>query len=202
LTTGSTGSTGDATTGLSITTGPSETYATFFTIEPETGFAGIYIPDGYSTDIAKVGDKGLYQTDSYRTILSFDTSGLLVNKNVTAAALRIYRKSLTGKIQYLTVDIKAGSFGGSSKLTQSDYNAPASASSICTMTIPPGDNTFSETQLPYSALKWIHYENDNGRTQFRIRATTTAGLSPNLLTIYGAEGDSNQYTASLLVTYN
>jgi hypothetical protein len=46
---------------------------------------------------AKVGDKGMFNIDTYRTILSFDTSALLSNETVRNAQLRLCRKSLTGK---------------------------------------------------------------------------------------------------------
>lgn len=49
---------------------------TISSISAEDGFAGQLTADSIGTGDIKVGDKGMYNTDTYRGILSFDTSQL------------------------------------------------------------------------------------------------------------------------------
>jgi hypothetical protein len=61
---------------------------------------------------------GFYNTDTYRTILSFDTSFLVPEMSVSQAVLRIYRRSLTGAVGQISIDVKQGYFGNSDSLEQ------------------------------------------------------------------------------------
>ena len=61
---------------------------------------------------------GFYNTDTYRAILSFDTSFLVPEVTVSQAVLRIYRRSLTGAMGQISIDIKQGYFGNSDSLEQ------------------------------------------------------------------------------------
>ncbi|MEH7584881.1 PHB depolymerase family esterase [Priestia megaterium] len=56
--------------------GTSEKSSVFSSLAAEDGFIGNLSADGMSSSIHKIGDKGMYNTDTYRTILSFDTSSL------------------------------------------------------------------------------------------------------------------------------
>ena len=67
---------------------------------------------------------GFYNTDTYRAILSFDTSFLVPEVTVSQAVLRIYRRSLTGAMGQISIDIKQGYFGNSDSLEQVPRLAP------------------------------------------------------------------------------
>jgi poly(hydroxyalkanoate) depolymerase family esterase len=168
---------------------------TFNSIAAEDGYTGALVADGTSSTVHKTGDKGMYNTDTYRAILSFDTSSLPDAASITSAKLRVYRKSLTGSVSSVLVDIKSGTFGTAS-VEQSDYSAAASASGICTIAVPGSNNAYAEVELPAVAYTYI---NKTGKTQFRLRATTAADFTSDVFEIYG--GDNATYAPQLIVTY-
>jgi hypothetical protein len=148
-----------------------------------------------------VGDKGYFNTNTYRAILSFDTSFLDPSVSVTSAVLRIYRKSLTGTVGQISVDIKQGFFGSSDTIEQSDYSASASASNVATLVAPIADGEYSEVLLPSNVLAFIKGGQGGARTQFRLSATTTASFSANILEIYAGDAASPSDDAALIVHY-
>ncbi len=168
----------------------------FKSIASEDGFAGMFSADGMSTTVHKLGDKGFYNSDTYRTVLSFDTSSLPDNAIIETAKLRIYRKSLTGSIEGINVDIINGHFGAESGLERSDYNAAASSSDIGSMDVPGSNNSYSEVNLPAGAFTHI---NRTGKTQFRLKSTNTANYSSDALEIYG--GEDSSYAPQLIISY-
>lgn len=141
--------------------GTSEKSSVFSSLAAEDGFIGNLSADGMSSSIHKIGDKGMYNTDTYRTILSFDTSSLPDDASITDVSLKIYRKSSTGNISSLKGDIKSGVFGTSSALEQIDYQASPSISAAFQMSVPSFDNGYTTIQLPSSLLG---YMNRNGKT--------------------------------------
>lgn len=169
---------------------------TFKSIDAEDGYVGMYTADGYSTSILKMGDKGMYNANTYYSISSFDTSSIGPS-TIQDAKLRIYRKSLSGNITGIKIDIKSGYFGTSSDLTQSDYNAAASLVDIATMSVPDANDNYVEVTLPSSALQYI---NKTGRTQFRLKGASAVDFTSDILEIYG--GDSSSYSPQLIVTTN
>ncbi|UOY93349.1 PHB depolymerase family esterase [Ectobacillus sp. JY-23] len=170
--------------------------ATLLSIGTEDGFVGQLSADSFSATTSKVGDKGMYNTDTYRTVLSFDTTQIPAGAAIKEVKLRVYRKSLSGTVNSVTVDMVSGAFGGTSTLQQSDYNAAASVTNIGTLGVPTANDTYTEITLPTSALSYI---NTSGRTQFRLKANTTASFAANTLTFYG--GEDGTYSPSLIVTY-
>lgn len=176
---------------------PSTNSMTFGSTAAEDGFAGALLVDGSSTTTHKLGDKGMYNTDTYRVILSFNTSGLPDGAILSGARLRITRSGLTGTVSSIQIDIRSGYFGTSSGLVQTDYSAAASASNIAVLSVPGANNGSSEVALPSSALAYI---NKTGLTQFRLRGITTANYASDVLTIYG--GENTTYRPVLIVTYN
>lgn len=138
----------------------------------------------------------MYNTDTYRTVLSFDTTQIPAGAAIKEVKLRVYRKSLSGTVNSVTVDMVSGAFGGTSTLQQSDYNAAASVTNIGTLGVPTANDTYTEITLPTSALSYI---NTSGRTQFRLKVNTTASFAANTLTFYG--GEDGTYSPSLIVTY-
>jgi len=162
----------------------------------EDGYAGALLADGSSATVLKAGDKGMYNSDTYRAILSFDTSALPDTATVSSVRLRIYRQSLAGSVSSLSLDIRNGAFGTGSALVQTDYNATASGTGIATLAVPSTDNAYSEVLLPSSAFNYV---NKTGRTQFRIRATAAVDFAGDVLTLYG--GENTTYAPTLIINY-
>jgi poly(hydroxyalkanoate) depolymerase family esterase len=167
---------------------------TLTSIAREDGFAGQYLADGMGSGDIKVGDKGMYNSDTYRGILSFDTS-ILGESDLQSAKIRLYKKSIQGSICTLQVDIKNGVYGSSSQIEQGDYSSPSTKSNIVQFTLP--ENEFVEIELPNSAFLEF---NKNGRTQFRLKASSIAGFSPNTIEFYG--GEHSDYAPQLIITTN
>ncbi|GAB1768538.1 MULTISPECIES: extracellular catalytic domain type 1 short-chain-length polyhydroxyalkanoate depolymerase [Priestia] len=176
--------------------GTSEKSSVFSSLAAEDGFIGNLSADGMSSSIHKIGDKGMYNTDTYRTILSFDTSSLPDDASITDVSLKIYRKSSTGNISSLKGDIKSGVFGTSSALEQIDYQASPSISADFQMSVPSLDNGYTTIQLPSSLLG---YMNRNGKTQFRLSSSGSADFLSDVVEIYG--GDNPAYAPTLTVSY-
>ncbi|MDQ0268568.1 extracellular catalytic domain type 1 short-chain-length polyhydroxyalkanoate depolymerase [Cytobacillus purgationiresistens] len=160
---------------------PSSNDGTILTsIGNEDGYVGQLVADGKSNAAIKVGDKGMYNTDTYRGILSFNTNG--VAGNIHSAKIRLYQKNIQGTISSLQLDIKKGFFGSSSSIEQLDYSAAATAANIASTGSLTGE--YIDISLPASALANI---NSNGVTQFRIRAMSTAGITSNIIEFFGGE---------------
>ncbi|MDV2885994.1 PHB depolymerase family esterase [Alkalihalophilus pseudofirmus] len=163
-------------------------------IAQEDGFVGRFSADGLSTSILKVGDKGMYNTDTYRTILSFDTSSLSSTHTIKGAKLRVYRKALQGNVQTMDVDMKVNAFGTSSSLESIDYSSAATYSNLLTAQVPSQDHQFVDFELPSHVLKEIA---SNNKLQFRIKSATTASFTSNVLEIHG--GEHADYAPQLIV---
>jgi hypothetical protein len=166
-------------------------------ISGETGYVGQLFVDGYSASILQAGDKGMFQQDTYRGIVSFDASSLPSGFTPSNAVLRLTPQSMTGAVSGLTIDIKCGTFTFSAEVNLAEYWAIASASSV-------GNVAVSATQhidipLTSSSLRYINVPGTGcNRTQLRIRASTTPGLSPN--TIVFANADQGSSAPVLIVS--
>ena len=79
----------------------------------------------------------MYNTDTYRGILSFDTS--TITEPIETAKIRIYPKTKQGTISVLRLDIKAGVFGSSSTIEQADYYNSATQSNISSFSPVEGE---------------------------------------------------------------
>ncbi|WP_245839968.1 extracellular catalytic domain type 1 short-chain-length polyhydroxyalkanoate depolymerase [Sutcliffiella horikoshii] len=150
----------------------------------EDGFAGQLTADGKGIGDIKVGDKGMYNTDTYRGIISFDTS-TLGQTTIDSAVIRLYTKTLTGTVSSIQADIKNGTFG-TAAIEQSDYSAIASLNNIASIPSPAASG-YIDLVLPASALSHI---NKSGKTQFRLKATTTPGFNKNQIEFYGGGNDA------------
>ncbi|WP_341357591.1 PHB depolymerase family esterase [Rossellomorea sp. y25] len=169
---------------------PSE-HVTLSSLSGEDGFAGRFTADGIGTGDIKVGDKGMYNTDTYRGLLSFDTT-VLGDLPIDTAKVRLYTKSFTGTISSISMDIKSGTFG-TAAIEQSDYSASASLSNLVSFQ-PPAVSSYIDVELPASALSQL---NRNGRTQFKLKATTAAGFNANSIEFYG--GGNGDLSPVLLI---
>nr|WP_093265425.1 PHB depolymerase family esterase [Psychrobacillus sp. OK032] len=163
---------------------------TLSSIANEDGFVGKYTADGKSNGTIKVGDKGMYNTDTYRGILSFDTS--TIKEPIESAKIRLYPKAKQGKISLLHLDVKTGVFGSNSTIEQADYANSATQSNISSLS--PSEGEYMEINIPVNSLSQI---NLNGTTQFRLKADTTAGFNSNFIEFYG--GETVDYAPTLII---
>lgn len=163
---------------------------TILSIGSEDGYVGKYIADGKSDATIKVGDKGMYNTDTYRGILSFNTS--TITEPIETAKIRLYSKAKQGTISLLHLDIRTGVFGSNSTIEQADYANSATQSNISSFS--PEEDEYLDIQIPVNSLSKI---NLNGKTQFRLKADTTAGFNANFIEFYG--GESVDYAPVLII---
>jgi hypothetical protein len=107
------------------------------------------------------------------------------------------RKSLTGSVNSLSIDIKNGYFGGSAALTQDDYGATPTQSNIASFIPPSRDSDCVTTTLPISALgSWPPV---GGLLQFRLRASTPIDFKSDLLELFSSSDPI--HAPALLLTY-
>ncbi len=158
---------------------PNET-TTLLSIGNEDGFVGQYTADGKGSGSVTVGDKGMYNSDTYRGMLSFDTS--VITESIQSAKIRLYVKAKQGSVSSLELDIKKGIFGSSSSIEQADYISAPTQYNITSFTPPSGE--YVDVEIPSSSLPNI---NLSGYTQFRLKAITTAGFNPSVIEFYGGE---------------
>lgn len=168
---------------------------TFRSAPSEDGFVGRFAADGLSTASHKIGDKGMFNTDTYRTVLSFDTGSLPDDVRIKSATLRVYRKSLSGKVSSISVDLKRGTFG-SAGLERGDYGAGATAPGVASLGVPESNDAYTEVALPPGTLAYVNKE---GRTQVRLKASTRADFASDVLRVYG--GESAEYAPRLILDY-
>ena len=148
-----------------------------------------------------VGDKGMFNALTYKSILSFDTSQLPSGITITSAELILRRKSLSGNINSIQIDMRDGHFGSSNSLEQSDYYDPASAYNVTNLNIPSQDNTFANTVLPASSFQYIKNGADH-RTQFRLTASVSVPtFAANQMRFYSGVSETESNTARLVVRW-
>lgn len=144
----------------------------------------------------------VYTLPVFKTILSFDTSGIPNNANITSAKLRVCGKSQVGQMQSIPVDIKEGSFGTSNNLEPADYYSKPSASNFANLPIPSAQQ-FVEINLPSSILQYISKAGSNSRTQFRLEGVTgVIKTVPSTNQLYFQSPNDPNYAPQLVVDFN
>ena len=169
------------------------TSATFTSIDGEDGFAGALVADSFSTTVHKVGDKGMFNADTFRLLLSFNTSAVPAGATITGATLKIYRQSLSGTVTALTVDV--ADLFGTAALAQSDYSAAADVAGAATLAVPSSNGASSTATLPSSTYNLIK----TGKLQVRIKGTAAVDFTSDVLTVYG--GGAGAQAPTLTVTW-
>ncbi|MEO1367136.1 MAG: PHB depolymerase family esterase, partial [Acidobacteriota bacterium] len=170
------------------------TTVTLASIDGEDGFVGQLWADGFGSGVHKVGDKGFFNTDTFRLILSFDTGSIPSGATITGATLTIHRQSLAGSVSQLTADVATTSFGATA-LARSDYSAAATSFGAFTVGVPSADGASTSTALPGSVLGLI----PGTRFQLRLRATAPINFASDVLTLFG--GGAGAQAPTLEVTY-
>lgn len=104
-------------------------------------------------------------------ILSFDTSGLPDDAEVTDVSIRLVRASASGQsgaLGGLVLDIGGPSMGGDIRLLANDYdfNSAAAHDIASSFPHPEGDGYTTLATVKSDFNSWINTE---GRTQFRVR---------------------------------
>ncbi len=176
-----------------ISTEPIKEGLTLSSIGAEDGYVGRYTIDGISNGVIKVGDKGMYNLDTYRGLLSFETSSIDVP--ISSATLRLYPKVVQGNISSVQIDMMSGVFGNHAVLEQVDYSYRATESNIAAF--PVEDVPYVEVQIPSSM---INYLNNAGKTQFRLKGITSAGFTSNYVEFYG--GENEEFAPRLILNTN
>lgn len=168
---------------------------TLRSIDPEDGFVGALVADGSSAATLKAGDKGMFNSDTYRSILSFDASALPAG-HPTSAQLILTRKAQSGAVSALLLDVKSGSFGAGPGLVQADYGAAATATGVATITPPTRDGAAVSITLPAAALAAI---SRGDRVQLRLRAVTATDFPADAIELF--DGSSATYAPTLILNY-
>jgi len=106
----------------------------------------------------------------YRSVLSFDTSGLPDNAVILSAVLKIKKQGLVGSNPFRThqglkVDIKKPYFGTALALAAHDFQAIANKLAVGTFGTVPSSGWYSVNLLN----KAYPYINKTGTTQLRLR---------------------------------
>lgn len=167
--------------------------ATFTSIDGEDGYAGALVADGSSTTVHKLGDKGMFNGDTYRLLLSFNTSTVPAAATITGATVTVYRQSLSGAVTGITVD--AADLFGAAALAQTDYSATADVAGAASLAVPSADGGSSTATLPASTYSLIK----TGKLQLRLKATTAVDFTSDVLNVYG--GGAGAQAPKLTVTW-
>jgi hypothetical protein len=115
-----------------------------------------------------VGDNGADK--QYRSILSFNTTGLPDNAVITRVTLRIKQRGIVGTTPFnthgkLLVDIRTGHFGSTNALQLGDFQAKPSKNNVGVIPKKPRSDWYIKTWT--SGI--FPYINKEGLTQIRLR---------------------------------
>ncbi len=129
--------------------------------------AGSGVGGSKGTSPLYVGDD--VSNRQYKTIVSFNTSGIPSNAIIQSATLKLKRRGMAGTNPFTThgscyVDVVRGTFGAQA-LENSDFQASATASQVATMSNPTVNGAISTGSLNASGLDAI---NKGGITQMRV----------------------------------
>ncbi len=139
----------------------------------------------------------------YRSILSFNTSYLPDNANITSALLKIKKQGLAGTDPFTThgallLEINSNPFGSNAVLQTGDFSAAASVGTIQEQLTSQASGWFT-SQLNNANLAYI---NSSGITQFRLlfAKDDNDDLSADILKFYTGDA-SSENRPQLIVTY-
>ena len=153
---------------------------------------------GGGADRPKVGDRGMFQQDLYRGVLSFTPGGQVpAGAQVVGLTLRLRRQGAEGAdaLTGLVVDLAAGHFGASPGVSLEDYRAAATLADAARLPIPRVDGEWIEVDLPRDAFVLA----ERGTLQVRLRALSKPRFAAAQLVFFG--GEDGQSAPELIVRY-
>lgn len=162
--------TSGGTGGTTITFNPVATEDGYVLESSETSNLGGSTNSSDTTSAAlRAGDDS---TDrQYKAILSFDTSAIPDGATIVSATLKLRRGTVVGTNPFTThgsllVDVKGGAgFNGSTTLQTTDFQAPADATQVATMSAANANGDWSTGALNATGRGLV---NKTGKTQFRV----------------------------------
>ena len=158
-------------------------------------------------DALRLGDyKDAIWDVSYRSIVSFEITGLPDDAEIVLATLELTRGTIEGVDPFLWggecyIDVNSPHLGDSSALENKDWEAPADATQVATFAADPGaDNAMVSTTFNAAGLNTI---STNGRTQMRVYFATSSNSDPNAdyLGFYSSENGDPNKRPKLAITY-
>ncbi len=170
---------------------------------PTSNVGGSILSNGTGGQATRVGDDT--SARQYKSIFSFDTSTLPADAVIVGATLELRRSSLAGNATAvasfapLRADISRGSFG-TAALEITDFEAPATATNVATLSYPGANNAWAIGSLNAAGLGAI---NPTGRTQFRVYFTVpdNGNATTDLLGFFPGEAEAAN-RPTLRVTYS
>lgn len=167
-----------------------------------SGVGGRHNTGGRGSQAIRIGDNK--KDRQFKSILSFDASSIPDGATITGARLELMRGGNAGQNPFNThgpcyVDIKSGGFSGNSVLQNGDFQAPADAEQVATVTNQGGSGTVYGVDLDAAG----GFINKAGKTQLRLyfalddnddRSTDIAGF-------YSADNGNAGHRPRLVVTY-
>lgn len=107
----------------------------------------------------------------YRSILSFDTANIPDGATVQAVTLRVRRGTVSGTSPFtthgsLSADVRTGGFNNNVALELADFQAAATATAVCTLSVAAANNDWSECTFNLAGRSAV---NKTGKTQVRIQ---------------------------------
>ena len=165
---------------------------------------------GGSMKAKDTSNKGLLLGDDngnrqYKSLLSFDTSSIPDSAIIESATLWILRGTVSGTNPFSThgllkVDIRTGGFNGNLALEAADFQAPATATEVASLSDAAANNTWSEGNLNSNGLAAI---NKVDVTQFRLYFSLDDNndKGADYLGYYAGEYGTAASRPQLVVTY-
>jgi hypothetical protein len=187
---------------------------TFTSIAAQDGYvleSGETSLTGGTASATTGGSSGLRAGDDnrdrqFKTVVSFDTSSIPDGATIVAATLRLRRGAVSGTSPFQThsacsVDIKSGNgFNGSTTLTREDFQAPADAAQVATLSNAAANGQWSEGNVNAAGLVFV---DRIGVTQFRISFALDDNddLGTDYIGWYSGESSTSGNRPQLMVVY-
>jgi serine protease AprX len=156
-----------------------------------------------TTSALRVGDDA--SNRQYKSVVSFDTSGIPATATITSAKLRLLRGTVSGTNPFTThgtcwADVQTGGFSGSTTLQTGDFQAAATAVQATSLTNAATNGTWSEGSLNAAGLAAI---NKTGTTQLRVyfALDDNNDLGSDYIGYYSGENATTANRPQLVVTY-
>jgi len=154
----------------------------------------------------RIGDYSGQQ--SYKSIVSFDTSVLPDDCSIISVTLEVTKGDLYGTDPFTwggscVIDIANPYFGTGADLNSTDWEAVATADSVATFSSLPGPNDVSMISTPFNT-QGLDNININGLTQLKVHFTnlTNGDSKFDFIGLYSGDCLNYKYRPKLIVTYN